>query len=387
MVDVVISGIGQSAVGRKLAPSGLALTVDAALEAINDAGLTTADIDGLSSFPGAAPGSGFSPVGTWKLRDALGLELDWICGGGERPGQLGALIDAYAAIKAGLARHVLCFRTVKEGSGGATHQAHLGQTVRPRAAGDQQWHSPYSGPSYVGFFAMQAQRHMHLYGTTREQLGQIAITQRRNAADNPKGVYRDPMSLDDYLSARMISSPLCLFDCDAPVDGSTVLILSAADAAKDLRSKPVRIESVGGSIHGPASWDEMELGNDATNDSAQRMWRNTDLKPKDIDVGLLYDGFSFIVVAWLEALGICGVGEAGAFLEGGGRISRDGEFPINPHGGQLSAGRVHGFGFPHEAVLQLRGEAGVRQVGGDPRVAVVTNSAGYMAGCMLLVRD
>lgn len=387
MVDVIISGIGQSDVARKLAPSGLSLTVDAALEAIGDAGLTTADIDGLSTFPGVAPGSGFSPVGTWKLRDALGLKLDWICGGGERPGQLGALIDAYAAIKAGLARHVLCFRTVKEGSGGATHQVHLGQATRPRAAGDQQWQSPYSGPSYSGFFAMYAQRHMHLYGTTREQFGQIAITQRRNAGLNPKGVYRDPMSLDDYLSARMISTPLCLFDCDAPVDGSTVLILSAADAAKDLKSKPVRIESVGGSIHGAASWDEMELGNDATNDSASRMWQGTDLKPKDIDIGLLYDGFSFIVVEWLEALGICGVGEAGAFLEGGSRIALDGEFPINPHGGQLSSGRVHGFGFPHEAVLQLRGEGGARQVGGDPRVAVVTNSGGFMAGCMLLVRD
>ncbi|MDG2001975.1 MAG: thiolase family protein [Novosphingobium sp.] len=387
MVDVVISGIGQSAVGRKLEASGLALTVDAALEAIGDAGLTRDDIDGLSTFPGAAPGSGFSPVGSWRLRDALGLELDWICGGGERPGQLGALIDAYAAIRAGLARHVLCFRTVKEGSGGATHQVHLGAATRPRAAGDQQWQSPYSGPSYVGYFAMQAQRHMHLYGTTREQFGQIAITQRRNASINPKGVYRDPMTMDDYLSARMISSPLGLFDCDAPVDGSTVLILSAADAAKDLKSRPVRIESVGGSIRSAASWDQMELGHDATNDSAQRMWQGTDLTPKDIDIGLLYDGFSFIVVAWLEALGICGKGEAGAFLEGGANIALDGAFPINPHGGQLSSGRVHGFGFPHEAVLQLRGEAGARQVGGDPRSAIVTNSAGFMAGCMLLVRD
>lgn len=387
MVDVVISGIGQSDVARKLAKSGLALTVDAALEALDDAGLTAGEIDGLSTFPGAAPGSGFSPVGTWKLRDALGLKLSWICGGGERPGQLGALIDAYAAIKAGLARHVLCFRTVKEGSGGATHQAHLGMTTRPRAAGDQQWHSPWSGPSYVGFLAMQAQRHMHLYGMTREQLGQIAITQRANAAINPKGVYRDPMSMDDYLSARMISSPLCLFDCDAPVDGSTVLILSAADAAKDLKSVPVRIESVGGSVCGPASWDVMELGNDSVNDSARRMFAHTGIKAKDIDIGLLYDGFSFIVVAWLEALGICGVGEAGAFLDGGSRIARDGEFPINPHGGQLSSGRVHGFGFPHEAVLQLRGEAGARQVPNDPRVAVVSNSGGFMAGCMLLVRD
>ena len=388
MTEVVISGIGQSEVARRLARSGLALTVDASLEALDDAGLSPADIDGLSTFPGSSPAMpGFSPVGAWKLRDALGLELDWICGGGERPGQLGAFIDAYAAIQAGLARHVLCFRTVKEGSGGATHQLPARQQTRPRVGGDAQWQAPYSGPSYVGYFAMLAQRHFHLYGTTREQLGQIAITERRNAADNPKGVYREPMDLDDYLSARMISTPLCLFDCDAPVDGSTVLILSSADAARDLKSKPVRIESVGGSIRGPASWDCMELGNDAANDSARRMWDHTDLGPDDVDIGLLYDGFSFIVIEWLEALGICGVGEAGAFLEGGSRIRRDGAFPINPHGGQLSSGRVHGFGFPHEAVVQLRGEGGARQVPGDPRVAVVTNSGGFMAGCMLLVRD
>lgn len=387
MTDVVISGIGQSDVARKLPKSGLALTVDAALEAIADAGLTAADIDGLSTFPGAFGGSGFSPVGTWKLRDALGLELSWISGGGERPGQLGALIDACAAIKAGFARHVLCFRTVKEGSGGATHQAHIGMATRPLAAGDQQWHSPWSGPSYVGFFAMYAQRHMHLYGSTREQFAQIALTQRANAALNPKGVYTEPMTMDDYLSARMISSPLCLFDCDAPVDGSTVLILSAADAAKDLKQPPVRIESVGGSVGGAASWDGQQLGDDSTNDSARRMFAHTDLKAKDIDIGLLYDGFSFIVAEWLEALGICGTGEAGEFLEGGSRIALNGEFPINPHGGQLSSGRVHGFGFPHEAVLQLRGQAGKRQVPNDPRVAVVTNSGGFMAGCMLLVRD
>ena len=388
MVDVVISGIGQSDVARRLPRSGLALTVDASLEALSDAGLSTADIDGLSTFPGAAPAMpGFSPVSAWKLRDALDLKLDWICGGVERPGQIGAFIDAYAAIQAGLARHVLCFRTVKEGSGGATHQMPARQQARPRVGGDAQWQAPYSGPSYVGYFAMLAQRHFHLYGTTREQLGQIAITQRRNAADNPKGIYRAPMSLDDYMSARMISTPLCLFDCDVPVDGSTALILSSAEAARDLGSTPVRIESLGGSIHGPGSWDCMELGNDAANDSARRMWRNTDLEPKDVDIGLLYDGFSFIVMEWLEALGFCGVGEAGAFLEDGRRIARDGDFPINPHGGQLSSGRVHGFGFLHEAVLQLRGGGGVRQVPGDPRVAVVTNSGGFMAACMLLVRD
>ena len=388
MVDVVISGVGMSQVGRRLERSGLGLTIDAAMEALADAGLEPGDIDGLSTFPGyTGQFPGFGPVGCLRLKDALGLKLDWWSGGIERPGQIGALIDAMTAIKAGLVKHVLCFRTVKEGSMGATHQEPGKHAGRPRAAGDAQWQSPYAGPSYVGYFAMQAQRHFELYGTTREQLGQIAMVSRRNAADNPKAVYADPMSLDDYLDARMISTPLCLYDCDAPVDASTVLILSSAEAAKDLKSTPIRIDSVGCSVHGAGNWDNVELGADSPWDSARRMWRNTDLKPADIDIGLLYDGFSFITLTWLEALGICGAGEAGAFLEGGSRIARDGDFPINPHGGQLSAGRTHGFGFAHEAVVQLRGEGGARQVQKELAVAAVTMSGGPMAGCMLLVRD
>ena len=388
MVDVVISGVGMSQVGRRLDRSGLSLTIDAVKEALDDAGLTRDDIDGLVSFPGYTPQfPGFGPVGTLRLKDALGLKLDWWSSGIERPGQIGALIDAYAAIKAGLVRHVICYRTVKEGSGGATHQQPGKMAGRPRVAGDAQWQSPYAGPSYVGYFGMMAQRHFDLYGTTREQLGQIAITARRNAADNPRAVYTAPMDMDDYLGARMISTPLCLYDCDPPVDASTVLILSSAEAAKDLKSRPIRIDSVGCSSHGAGNWDNVELGLDSPNDSARRMWEHTDLKPRDIDIGLLYDGFSFITLLWLEALGICKPGEGGAFLEGGARIARDGDFPINPHGGQLSGGRTHGFAFAHEAVMQLRGDAGARQVQKDMQVAAVTMSAGGLAGCMLLVRD
>jgi acetyl-CoA acetyltransferase len=117
------------------------------------------------------------------------------------------------------------------------------------------------------------------------------------------------------------------------------------------------------------------------------MWARTDLKPKDVDVAQLYDGFSFLTVLWLEALGFCGKGEAGAFLEGGHRISRSGELPLNTHGGQLSAGRTHGFGFFREAVLQLRGQAGERQLAQQPKVAAIANGGGNIAGAALLVRD
>lgn len=387
--DVVISGIGQSAVGRKLAKTGLALTVDAALEAIADAGLTVADVDGLSSFPGFRPDAiPFSPVGTMDLKDAIGLKLDWFCGAMEGSAQMGAIINGYAAIKAGLVKHVLCFRTVKEGSGGASWKENAEARIeRTRIDGEFQYIFPYNAISATNWLSVYAQRHFHLYGTTREQLGQIPIVERRGAVDNPKALFRNPMTMDDYLSARMITTPFGLLDCDAPTDASTAILISARDAIAD-RSKPViRIEATGGGIHGRARWDQADMPDMAAFDAARNLWKNTDYKPADVDVALLYDGFSFLALNWIEALGFCPRGEGGRFIEGGHRIARDGELPLNPHGGQLSSGRTHGFGFFHEAVTQLRGTAGARQVPNNPTVAAVANGGGPVGGAMLLVRE
>lgn len=385
--DVYVTGVGQSAVGQKLAQNGLTLTIDAALEAIKDAGLTPGDIDGLATFPGYRPDmSAFSPVGCMEVRDSLNLKLNWFAGGLEGSAQIGAIINAYAAIKAGLARHVLCFRTVKEGSGGASWKETATATSRTRVGGELQYILPYNAISATNWIAPYAQRHFHLYGTTREQLGQIALVERANAARNPKAIFRAPMSMDDYLSARMISTPLGLLDCDAPTDASTAIILSAGDELADGK-RAVRIEAVGGGIHGRSGWDQADMPLSASFDAARMLWSRTDLKPKDVDMALLYDGFSFLALTWLEALGFCEQGEGGAFVEGGGRIALDGDLPLNPHGGQLSGGRTHGFGFLHEAVLQLRGEVGERQVPRSPKVAVVSNGGGPVAGAMLVVRD
>ena len=124
----------------------------------------------------------------------------------------------------------------------------------------------------------------------------------------------------------------------------------------------------------------------ANRDAGAHLWTRTDLRPADVDVAELYDGFSFLTLSWLEALGFCGVGESGSFVEGGERIGLDGELPLNTHGGQLSAGRLHGFGFLHEACVQLWGEGGERQVPGGPEVAVAAAGGGNTCGCMLLVR-
>jgi acetyl-CoA acetyltransferase len=216
----------------------------------------------------------------------------------------------------------------------------------------------------------------------------LATTLRSNASINPKAVLRDPMSIEDYLGARMISDPLCLFDCDIPADGSTAVIVSAAETVTDLAARAVVIQAVGAALRGRPYWDQYEdLTSMAADDVGQALWRGTELTPDDVDIAQLYDGFSILTLIWLEALGLCGKGESGPFVEGGKRIARTGDLPLNTGGGQLSGGRLHGFGHLHEACVQLRGIAGERQVPDNPEVAVVAAGGGYLAGALLLTRQ
>lgn len=390
----VISGVGQSQIGRRIYRDPLDLTIEGTFAALENAGLTVADIDGISTYPGAlSTPPGFSGVGVTELQEALHLELDWFSGGMESPGQFGSVINAIAAVATGLCRHVVCFRTVWEASaqgdqGRASVTMGAGGGGSYRADGFMQWTLPFGAPSAANWIGMMAQRHFHEFGTTREQLAQIALNARCNAQVNPKAIYRDPMTMDDYMDVRMVSEPLCLYDCDVPADGSTVVIVSAADTAGDLRRPPVKIEAVGSALHGRNSWDQFDdLTTMAARDAAAMMWERSDLTPADVDLVEAYDGFSFITLCWLEALGFCGRGEGGAFIEGGQRIARDGELPLNTQGGQLSAGRLHGYGFLHEACTQLWGEAGDRQVGGDPEVAVAAAGGGPLAASLVLTRS
>jgi acetyl-CoA acetyltransferase len=388
---VCISGIGQSEVGRRLGRDPLGLTLEACLAAIDDAGLTRDRIDGLATYPGAVGGApGFSGAGITEVHDALRLRLDWYGGGIEQPGQLGSVVNACMAVACGLATHVLCFRSVWEASAqgrGGRSGIGLDGGGGFRASGQLEYALPFRAYSAANWIAMFAQRHFHEYGTTREQMAWIALNARRNAVLNARAIYRDPMTLDDYLAARMISTPFCLYDCDVPVDGATAVIVSRRDAARDLRRKPLGVEAVGTALRGRPSWDQFDdLTSMALRDAGAMLWERTDLRPRDVDVAQLYDGFSFIAMAWLEALGFCGKGESGPFIEGGTRIALDGEIPLNTHGGQLSAGRLHGYGYLHEACVQLWGEGGERQVAGDPEVAVAAAGGGPLGGCLLITR-
>ncbi|HVV29620.1 MAG TPA: thiolase family protein [Mycobacteriales bacterium] len=383
--DAFVSGIGQSDVGRRLAASGIELTVQAALAAIVDAGLTPSDIDGLATYPGGIPGAppGFAGAGAVELLHALPMPVNWYSGSLEGPGQLQAFVNACLAVSAGLCRHVLVFRTVTE----ASAQGAGGRRPLAGAEGFRQFQAPFGAVAPPIWAGLLAQYHVGTFGLQREQLGQIAVNGRRNAALNPHALLRTPLALAAYLDARMIASPLCLYDCDLPCDGSTALVVSHVDTAPDARHLPVHVNAVGTAVHGRPSWDLWEdPGSFPGVDAARHLWSRTELTHADVDLAQCYDGFSILTLLWLEALGFCGRGEAGAFVEGGTRIARDGELPLNTSGGQLSAGRLHGFGFIHEAVVQLRGNGAARQVPDHPEVAVVGIGGGSNTGAMLLTR-
>jgi acetyl-CoA acetyltransferase len=187
------------------------------------------------------------------------------------------------------------------------------------------------------------------------------------------------------MSARIISTPFCLYDCDIPADGAIAIIVSRRDASKGLPRTPIKVEAFGGGLYERFTWDQRaDLTTMAAHDAAASMWENTKIKPTDVDVAELYDGFSYLTVQWIEALGFCPQGEVGKFIEGGQRISLEGQLPVNTHGGQLSAGRLHGYGFIHEACTQLWREGGERQAKKDVNVAVAAAGGGPIAGCVLL---
>jgi len=385
----IISGIGISRIGRRTGTPALDLTIESSRAAIADAGLTPADIDGVSTL-------GETPI--LEAAGALGIEPVYRGGGFDTGGLLSPVMSAFLAVADGRARHVLVYRTVRmmggeyiprdgeQADSAPADEEGEAQAGVARALGDMEPLLAAQAYSAVNWLGMHCQRHMHLYGTTREQLGALAVNSRRNAGLNPLAVYRDPITLDDYLAARIVSTPFGLLDCDVPIDGSIAVVVSNAAYAADCPNRPIRVEAIGGSS-GAGGWvhrpDYPKMG---SVDAAAEMWSRTDLKPSDLDIAELYDGFTFLTFAWLEALGVCGDGESGPFVEGGGRIALDGALPLNTYGGQLSAGRMHGYWVLHEACVQLRGDAGERQVQRQPEVAVVSNGGGPIAGCMLLTR-
>jgi acetyl-CoA acetyltransferase len=388
--NCAITGIGQSEIYRKPTVQPLELGLRACERAVADAGLTMADIDGVACWPATPPGTayGFASAAIADVCQSLGIKPNW-WSEANMGAQISSIMEACAAIAAGYANHVLCYRSVGQRwipriPGGAAAAGN-----HPAPVGPYEYMIPYQAPSAAIWCAIHANTHMTRYGITREQMGWIPVVQRRNASLNPNAIYREPFTIEEYLEARMISTPFSLLDCDIPCDGTTAVIVSRADAARDLPNKPVRIEAfgAGGQVRMETWIARPDYPHMALNDATKQMWNRTDLTPADVDTMHLYDGFTWLTMAWMEAFGFCGEGESGAFIEGGQRISLDGELPLNPNGGQLSEGRMHGLGFVHEAVTQLRGQGGPRQVKKDVKVSAVGSGGGPLGGAMLLRVD
>jgi acetyl-CoA acetyltransferase len=381
--QVVVSGVGYSQIARDTGRSEGSLALEACKNAISDSGLSVEDIDGISVWPDRISSVFEGPSITYMQR-ALGLKQTrfWQAYG-TGPAQLSSVIGAIYAIVSGAAETVICFR------------AHLRQEQRfyvagstgtggRLASGGQAFKAPYGVPAGTPRFSLWAQRHAYEYGTTDEHRGAVVLTCREHAQLNPRAVWNGtPLTKEEYLASDLISSPLRILDCDMPVDGAVALIFSSADRARDLRAKPIYVESLGHAT-GPTidtdCWPDMTVM--AAWYAAQEMWAGTDLKHADIDVTQLYDGFSTLAIGWLEGLGFTKKGEAGDwFVEGRGRLG--GEMPICTDGGQLGGGRLHGFGKVAETVLQLRGECGERQVVGA-EVGITCAGGGPSATSMIL---
>jgi acetyl-CoA acetyltransferase len=365
---IAIAGVGTSAFSRDSGktPGGLAL--EASVNAIRDAGVAKEEVDGIFG----------SDVPAARMQAALGLPATSWFGNHVRPFSF-HLVAAMNAVFAGSCDVALVYHSVYRPPGRSRTAA--GDLLRVRSAAGLAGNEG-AGPKLesvagaVGYAAW-ASRYLKEYGAAREHLGYVAINSRTNAAMNEHAVMRNRISMDDYLAARMIREPLCMLDMDLPVDGGDALVITTAERARDLSKPPVLIHAAAfGQTAHPQEDQTISLREHGQTVASRTLWAKSDLGRDDIDVLFPYDGFTIITLLWLESLGYCGFGEAGPFLEGHwdkdeGRVKIAGRILVNTHGGSLSEGGTQGSGHLREAVVQLRGDAGARQVPGA-RAALVT---------------
>lgn len=376
-----IVGIGYTRFTANSGTTVLNLALEACRNAVLDAGIDMSEVDGVISFNFG------DSVPSMAVSTGLGLPAVRYAVEFSSGGNAASLIvqTAVAAIEAGLATNVLCFRAMNGRSG-----FRLGGGRDLNSRGITQYTAPFGWITYPQAMAMWCRRHMVRYGTTSVQLGSIAVTCRRNAVLNERAMMREPISLDDHQASRMIVEPFHLLDICLESDGACAALVTSAERAKDLRRKPVYIMGAaygGGPNQGDDLFDSIRWPDHAHNYAkyiAGDLWRSAGIEPNDVDVAEIYDCFTYSVIMQLEGLGFCKEGEGGDFVQSG-RIDRDGELPVNTHGGLLSEAYIHGFNHVIEAVEQLRGASGARQV---PGVKIALTTAGAMTcGSALILRN
>ena len=386
--------------GQSFPESEFSMGCTAILAALADAGLTIEDLDGFSIYSGSCdPAAVAAELGVPEVRWATTTTS----GGG---GSVGALGVAAAAIESGMANVVVTLMTLQQLTkrlGGSAVGGMLAYAMMSEGGS-----SPYGGggfPPSGAFtanngllspghsFALLAQRHMHLYGTKREHFAEVCMSQRDNALKRPTSLRTEPLTLDDYFNARMISDPLCLFDYTMESDGAVAVITVAADRAKDLRQPPVYIMAAnhgGTGRWGPALFRYFQAPDEEFTSSghrpvAKRMYEMAGVTPADVDVALLYDHFSPMVIMQLEDYGFCPIGEGGPFVADGSIRYKTGTIPVNTHGGNLSEAYIIGMTHVREAVEQLRGTA-INQVEGA-EIALVTGGPASLPVSGALLRN
>jgi acetyl-CoA acetyltransferase len=388
---VAAVGVGYSTTGRNTGLSSWQLGIQAAKAALADAGMTPSDLDGVTLLWGVAGPAppGLDMVESQDFGRVMGISpLNWH-GSGGLPAYIGPALEAIAAIRAGFAHTVLTLRIINQRLSSTGEINELRTRTGPTfAPGDSAFTAPY-GFGVAGIVpsiaAMPAQRHMDVFGTTEEQFGAHVVAQRWHATMNDDAIFREPLTIEDYLASRYIAKPVHLLDCDYPVDSASAVIYTAGDRGRDWRKKPVWVEAAASSSVSGFSFDTIDMNHNSPFHAAAELWKRTDLRPGDVDCAQLYDGFTIIVFQWLEALGFCNLGEAGPFVEAG-HTRLGGTIPVNTDGGACNVGRRHGANFCIESVRQLRGECGERQVA-DAQVAVWSNAVGPFSGVVLMTAD
>jgi acetyl-CoA acetyltransferase len=382
-----VVGVGHSRLLRRGdVPLGV-LALEAITRALDDAGLAPSDIDGCSTSPyqpfeGGGGVDGVNLVTPEFVMRALKMDFAWC----ERQLQpLGAsLINAINAVGSGHCRFAVSFRAMHNPSGrryGHMTAAEALPVPEPHRQGPAtQFAAPY-GLFPPGKFALLATTHMAKYGSTREQLGRFVVRNRDQALKWEHGYWHQyqpqGLTLDQYLEVRMISAPLCLYDCDIPVQMAGAFIVTTADRASNLRQRPAFVLGAANpiSLHEllPEPLDDhLAKGRQL----ARQLWKASGVGPSDIDVANLYDGFSVHTPIWAEALGLCEAGDGFAFAAAP-------TLPLNTSSGNLGAGRTHGICHILESVLQVQGRAGERQVTGAQVALAVTNTCDAGAGIVL----
>ena len=379
----VIAGIGATDFSKNSGRSELRLAAEAVTAALEDAGLTPADVDGLTSFTmdTNTEAAVARSVGIPDLKFFSRIHY----GGGAA---CATVQQAAMAVATGFADVVVAYRAFNERSGMRFGQVNSGLVQQVNSSGtDNAFSYPHGLSTPAAFVAMVAQRYMHEYGATSEDFGRVAVTDRKHAATNPNAFFHGkPITLEDHQNSRFIAEPLHLLDCCQESDGGIAIVVTSPERAKDLKQKPAVIAAAAQgsgsdqyimtSYYRPelAGLPEMEL-------VGRQLWDQAGLGPQDMDLAILYDHFTPYVLMQLEELGFCGRGEARDFIADGA-IDLDGSLPLNTHGGQLGEAYIHGMNGIAEGVRQIRGTS-VNQVSGAQKVLVTAGTGVPTSGLVL----